>query len=182
MNIEVYQARRRELKLTYDEIVKMTGLSKRMVSGFFSGDAKYQNPSVTTLEAINRALGLADDTPESKPVTPRSVAELKAEKERRGLTYDEIAARAGLPRSTVTNVLCGLVDAPRVFTLLAIERAIFDDEGVPVAPAGVVLTEKQLRLLAAFDALILPLQDYIIETTEKLVAQVGKSNASEKRA
>lgn len=122
MRLEIYQARRRELKLTYDELVKITGLSKRMVSGFFSGDPKYQNPSVTTLEAINRALGLYDETPQGSPTTP---------------------ARS---------------------------------------PTGIVLTERQKRLLAAFDALIPSLQDYIIETTEKLVAQVGKSNASEKRA
>ncbi|MGN0683448.1 MAG: helix-turn-helix domain-containing protein [Oscillospiraceae bacterium] len=122
MNLEIYQERRRELKLTYDELVKITGLSKRMVSGFFSGDPKYQNPSVATLEAINRALGFADDVPINAPTTPSQ---------------------------------------PR---------------------ANEVLTEKQKRLLAAFDALIPSLQDYIIETTEKLVVQVAKSNASDKRA
>lgn len=182
MNLELYQKRRKELKLTYDELADISGVARRTIAGFFSGDPKYQNPNLVTIEALNRALGLVDDTPESKPLTPRSIAELKAEKERLGLTYDEIAARAELPRSTVTNVLCGLVDAPRAFTLLAIERAIFGDEGVPAAPAGIVLTEREKRLLAAFDALIPSLQDYIIETTEKLVAQVGKSNASEKRA
>lgn len=122
MNLEIYQERRRELKLTYDELVKMTGLSKRMVSGFFSGDPKYQNPSVTTLEAINRALGLIDDTLQNTPTTP---------------------ARS---------------------------------------PTVGALTERQTRLLAAFDALIPPLQDYIIETTEKLVEQSKKANASDKRA
>ena len=189
MNLEFYQLRRKELKLTYDDIANISGVGRRTIAGFFSGDPKYQNPSVTTLEAIKRALQLDDGTEAEKRaaeaverVAMHTVVELKAEKERRGLTYDEIADRAGLPRSTVTNALLERVDSPRVDTLLAIGRAIYGDDGVPVVPAGEVLTEKQKRLLAAFDALIPPLQDYVIETTEKLVAQVGKSNASDKRA
>ena len=79
MNLEFYQRRRRELKLTYDDIVRLSGVSRRTVSGFFGGDPKYQNPSVTTIGAIERALGLADDTPEYnpevyKPIVPRSVS------------------------------------------------------------------------------------------------------------
>ncbi len=58
MNIDLYQKKKDELHLTYDEIVKRSGLSKRTIAGFFSGDPKYANPSVATLKAIQEALEL----------------------------------------------------------------------------------------------------------------------------
>lgn len=59
MNIEKYQKRKEELKLTYDEIAARSNISKRTIAGFFSGEAKYANPSIATLTAIENALGLS---------------------------------------------------------------------------------------------------------------------------
>ena len=58
MNIKKYQDRKNELNLTYDDIVRLSGVSKRTIAGFFGGDPKYANPSIDTLRAIDKALGL----------------------------------------------------------------------------------------------------------------------------
>lgn len=61
MNIELYKKIKKEKKLTYDEIAKISGVSRRTVAGFFSGDSAYSNPSVTTLTAIENALGIKNN-------------------------------------------------------------------------------------------------------------------------
>lgn len=66
MNIEKYQKKKKELNLTYDEIAEKSGISKRTIAGFFSNDEKYANPSITTLQAIERALGLDEWTADER--------------------------------------------------------------------------------------------------------------------
>lgn len=46
-------------KITYEELAKMTGLSKSTITKIFAGFSKY--PRVDTMEAIESALGLSDD-------------------------------------------------------------------------------------------------------------------------
>ena len=62
MDLTFYQKRRKELNLTYDKLTEISGVSKRMIAGFFGGDPKYANPSMATLQAIERALGLDNTT------------------------------------------------------------------------------------------------------------------------
>lgn len=58
MDIENLKIAKQKSGLTYDEIAKRSGLSKRTIAGFFSNDPKYSNPSIATLNAIEKALGL----------------------------------------------------------------------------------------------------------------------------
>ena len=52
------------------------------------------------------------------------IEEMRKEKKRQGLTYEEIAERAGLPVGTVQKVLGGFTLNPRYDTLLALESAL----------------------------------------------------------
>ena len=54
MDIEPYKNKKKELKLTNEEIAKKAGISKRTVEDFFRGYTK--NPRIDTLQAIERAL------------------------------------------------------------------------------------------------------------------------------
>lgn len=56
MNIELWKKRKKELKLTHDELAKKSGISRRTIAGIFSGDPKYSSPTYNTVQAIERAL------------------------------------------------------------------------------------------------------------------------------
>lgn len=107
----------------------------------------------------------------------------KTRKEQK-ITLDILSAKSGIPLNTLKNIFSGRTPTPRIDTVQAIERALgLSEHTNAAAPAqSTRLSEKQERLLAAFDALIPALQDYIIETTENLVAQTSKSVATNKRA
>lgn len=60
-SLEFYKAKKKELHLTNDKVSEISGLPKRTVEDFFAGVSK--DPRASTLEAIERALGLyLDDT------------------------------------------------------------------------------------------------------------------------
>lgn len=63
MNIERLKKRKKELGWTLDEIAERSGISRRTVSRLFSGNPNYPSPTINTLQAIERALGL-DKGPE----------------------------------------------------------------------------------------------------------------------
>lgn len=103
------------------------------------------------------------------------------------LTLDEIAEQSGVSRRTVARVFSKTAnyDNPGRVTIDAIERVLGLSVDKPPAPEQ-SLTEQQKRLLKAFDSLVPPMQDYILEITESLVgkqtpqtdtAAVGKKNA-----
>lgn len=52
------------------------------------------------------------------------VEKLKQIKKEKKLTYDDIANLTGYSRSTITNIFCGYVKAPRYETISEIERAL----------------------------------------------------------
>lgn len=56
MDLSLYKARKKELKLTLDEISARSGIPKRTVEDFFRGSTK--NPRIDTIRAIEKALGL----------------------------------------------------------------------------------------------------------------------------
>lgn len=60
MDLERLRQRRKELGLTYDDIVKLSGISKRTVCSVFAEDS---NPRLDTLQAIERALGIETKNP-----------------------------------------------------------------------------------------------------------------------
>lgn len=45
------------------------------------------------------------------------------------LSYDFIAEKSGIPKTTVTNIFCGYVTTPRIDTVQAIEKALGISEG-----------------------------------------------------
>lgn len=58
MNIDLWQKKRKELKLTYDNLALKSGISRRTIAGIFSNDPNYSSPTINTVEAIERALGI----------------------------------------------------------------------------------------------------------------------------
>ena len=59
MDLQNLKARKKELKITLQEISDISGIPKRTVDDIFSG--KTANPRVDTLQAIERALGLENE-------------------------------------------------------------------------------------------------------------------------
>ncbi len=60
MNIEILRKRKKELGMTLDEISEKSGISRRTVARIFSRTESDKVPTVSTVEAIERALGLRD--------------------------------------------------------------------------------------------------------------------------
>ena len=56
MDLKKWQTRRKELKLTYEELAKKAGVSKRTIEDIFRGYTT--TPRIDTVEAIEKALGL----------------------------------------------------------------------------------------------------------------------------
>lgn len=73
MDIELYKKRKKELNLTYDELAKISGVSRRMITGLFNFDEKYSNPSLTTIQAIESALKIDN---EKKSIMERPTSEI----------------------------------------------------------------------------------------------------------
>ena len=55
--IERLKKRKSEIGITFDELAEKTGISRRAICALFSG--KTENPRIDTVQAIERALGLA---------------------------------------------------------------------------------------------------------------------------
>lgn len=106
------------------------------------------------------------------------VSELKKLLKQKKITYDELAKRSGVSKSSISKIFGGFAVYPRIDTMQAIERALGVADG-GVLESGKVLTEKQKRLLRGFDELVEPMQDFIIETVERLAQ---KGNIGEKQA
>jgi transcriptional regulator with XRE-family HTH domain len=53
-----------------------------------------------------------------------TIQEMQDKKRKMGITYAEIARRAGLPLPTVQKVLSGATKSPRYETILALERVL----------------------------------------------------------
>ena len=57
MTIEQLKARKKELKMTFDQLSKKSGIAKRTLEDVFLGQTK--NPRIDTMQAIEEALGLS---------------------------------------------------------------------------------------------------------------------------
>lgn len=99
----------------------------------------------------------------------------KIKKEKK-LTYDDIALKSGVSRRTVIRIFSDVNCNPTNFNIEAIEKAL----GIDLSQSNVntaalnekstnTLTKKETRLLDAFNGLIPPMQDYVLEMVEKLV-------------
>lgn len=92
-------------------------------------------------------------------------------KKQLGLTFDDLSKLSGIPKRTILGVFRKEVLTPRIDTVQAIENALGLSETETTSPAIKTLTDSEKRLLKAFNALIPPMQDYVLETTEKLASQ-----------
>ena len=108
---------------------------------------------------------------------------IKDELKKRKITYPKLAEMTGLSISTITKIFGGYAKYPRMDTMEAIERALGLSEDVSINSdsKGYEPSEKEKRLLDAFRALIPSLQDYLIETAEKLVQASSNGSKIEKR-
>lgn len=61
MNISLWKKRKKELKLTHDALAEKSGISRRTIAGIFSGDPRYASPTLNTVQAIEKALGITDE-------------------------------------------------------------------------------------------------------------------------
>ena len=68
MDISILKKRKKELKMTLDEISEKSGIPKRTLEDIFRG--KTQNPRIDTMQAIERALGLDNEIPTIPDYTP----------------------------------------------------------------------------------------------------------------
>lgn len=107
-----------------------------------------------------------------------NIENLNQRRKKLNLSIDELAQKANLPKSTVEKILFGIVKHPRIDTIQAIEKALEITNSTTetsISQKNTSLTKKQSQLLTAFDQLIPELQDYIIETTEKLLAKMQEN-------
>lgn len=57
INIELWEKRKKELNLTFDELSTLSGIPKRTILGIFRKEV--QTPRIDTVQAIEKALGLS---------------------------------------------------------------------------------------------------------------------------
>ena len=97
------------------------------------------------------------------------IEEIKQEMKRKKITQIELAKISNVPLQTVKYILTGRTPHPRIDTMQAIEKALGLADSSPLANAKVeMLTDKEKRLLRAFNALLEPMQDIMLEQMEKL--------------
>lgn len=93
----------------------------------------------------------------------------ESKKKQLGLTFDELSAISGIPKRTILGVFRKEVTTPRIDTVQAIEKALGITQDKSPTLSAPEVTDAQQRLLQAFNSLIPPMQDYVLEMVEKLV-------------
>ena len=71
MDIELWKIKKKELKLTFNDLSKETGLSVRTLKSLFTEERA--NATTFTVQAIERALGLKNDQIDVSPKTKEIV-------------------------------------------------------------------------------------------------------------
>ena len=89
----------------------------------------------------------------------------KKRKKKLKLTLDDIAQTTGIGISTIKDIFRGATYAPRIDTVQAIEAAL----GITHKDDN-ALSPAERRLLDSFNALNAPMQEYVLDMVEKLVA------------
>ncbi len=97
------------------------------------------------------------------------IIEIKSFMKKNKITYEQLAEKTHLNLSTLKKIFSGTSKYPRIDTMQAIEKALGLNNTSIQQNNNINLKEQ--RLLTAFNDLIPPMQDYIIEMIEKLVAQ-----------
>ena len=63
MDIESWKKRKKELHWTHDDLAKASGVSRSTIARIFSENPDCPSPTINTVEAIERALGLNEKSP-----------------------------------------------------------------------------------------------------------------------
>lgn len=63
MDIESWKKRKKELHWTHDDLAKSSGVSRSTIARIFSENPDCPSPTINTVEAIERALGLNEKSP-----------------------------------------------------------------------------------------------------------------------
>lgn len=64
MDLQLWKKRKKELKLSFEELAQLTQISVRQLYYIFGGKAK--NPGVESVARIERALGIKEEIPPSE--------------------------------------------------------------------------------------------------------------------
>lgn len=100
-----------------------------------------------------------------------TIKEIKSYMKANKITQIMLAEKSGLPLQTLRKIFAGGTTHPRIDTMQAIEKALGISTDTQPSAVDLGLTDAQKRLLKAFNALIPPMQDYVLETVEMLVKQ-----------
>lgn len=171
----------RKLKrMTQSELAEKVNLDKSAICNYEKG---YRTPTIDTVQKIAEVFGVTVDYLLGGDLVneaPKNRTELKFFMRANGVTTNQLAAASGVNAHTIRHILNGK-DSPRLTTLEQIFASLGLDasaaknfERVKPFPAPNPANERRERLLTAFDALTPSLQDFIIESAERL--SENKSN------
>lgn len=86
-------------------------------------------------------------------------------KKEKGITIEEIAQKANLPKGTVQNIFCGYVPNPRMYTIQAIEKALGINEN------KIELSEEKKNLLEKIDKMTKEEKQALISFVELMLSK-----------
>lgn len=75
MDIELWKKRKKELRWTHEDLARESGISRSTIARIFSENPDVPKPNVTTVEAIERALGINEKSPAAQDTQPSHVDE-----------------------------------------------------------------------------------------------------------
>lgn len=75
MDIELWKKRKKELHWTHDDLARESGVSRRTIARIFAGKPNTPSPTLNTIEAIERALGITEKSPAAQDTQPSHVDE-----------------------------------------------------------------------------------------------------------
>ena len=75
MDIELWKKRKKELHWTHEDLARESGISRSTIARIFSENPDVPKPNVTTVEAIERALGINEKSPAAQDAQPSYVDE-----------------------------------------------------------------------------------------------------------
>lgn len=110
------------------------------------------------------------------------ISEIKALMKQKKITQLQLSEMTGVPIQTLRYIFTGRTLHPRIDTMQAIEKALGLADSSPLTNAMVeTLTNKERRLLRAFNSLLEPMQDIMLEQMEKL-AEIKNDGGHYKQA
>lgn len=161
---------RQNAGLTQQELAKHLGITASAI-GFLENEKR--EPTGSTLIAyarhfdipIDELVGLSPDLEDHfsapKEVIFMDLKSWRKIKKERGMTYQDIADRSGLPVGTIKNIFAGYTPDPRQSTISAIELALGVDTKLPPIP---YLTPEEEQLIQDFRALSPALREMLQAT------------------